>query len=70
MDKKTFKLTDELTFGKHKGTSVEDVISEDSGYMNWVVENVEWFKLDKEAQSFLDQCLDIQDERNHDPREY
>ena len=52
--KKVYKLTDELTFGKHKGMTVEDVISEDSDYMNWVVENVEWFRLDKEAEKFLD----------------
>lgn len=38
---KTFE--DVLTFGKHKGLTIEDVFNEDPQWLEWAMENVEGF---------------------------
>ena len=34
---KLTKLEDVITFGKHKGKTVEDVYYEDASYLSWLV---------------------------------
>ena len=36
---KVLKLDDEMTFGKHKGKQVEDLVEDDPSYIRWLVEN-------------------------------
>ena len=36
---KTFALDDDLTFGKHKGKQVEDVVQDEPDYIRWLMEN-------------------------------
>ena len=55
----TFKLKDKLTFGKYKGQSVDEVIDNDPDYLAWAVEEIDWFKLDEEADKKLVAEIDI-----------
>lgn len=41
--KRTFYLDTVLTFGKHKGKSIEEILRVDRGYLNWCKENLPWF---------------------------
>lgn len=55
MDKpRLFKLSSIMTFGQYKGMTVKEVIDYDPAYMMWVVDNVEWFVLNKAAEEYLD----------------
>lgn len=40
-------LDDTVTFGKHKGLTVEDVMEVDPGWLKWAMENVDDFELDQ-----------------------
>jgi len=40
-----FGLNDVLTFGKHRGATVRQVLAEDPDYLDWVEENVDWCSL-------------------------
>lgn len=42
-----FKLTDQLTFGKHRGQTLEQVIKSDPQYIRWCLRSIEWFEMDK-----------------------
>lgn len=57
-----FSLEDKLTFGKHKGETIQFVIDEDPEYLGWVLENIEWFKLDEKAARFLENALSAEDD--------
>ena len=35
------KLEDVITFGKHKGKTVEDVYFEDAKYLSWLINNTD-----------------------------
>jgi hypothetical protein len=48
-----FGLEDTLTFGKCKGATLEVVLQEDSRYIRWCLDNIPWFKLDKDAETML-----------------
>lgn len=39
MIKKHYELTDKLTFGKHKGKTIEEVLLNDSRYLGWLLNN-------------------------------
>ena len=47
-------LIETFTFGKHKGKSVEEVCSEDKGYINWMLKNMD---LDVDMKYTLDKFL-------------
>lgn len=32
-----------FTFGKHKGDKLEDMLESDPGYLDWCLDNVDWF---------------------------
>lgn len=42
-----------FTFGKYKGRSVMSVLSENPAYVEWCVNNIEWFTLGLEEQKRL-----------------
>lgn len=57
-----------FTFGKHKGKSVEDVLSFDPSYLVWCLENLDWFDVDTgledeiyEADMEADACSQMYD---------
>lgn len=47
---------DALDFGKHKGSTVSDVLAKDPEYLNWCLDNVDYFKVDNDIY------LDIREE--------
>ena len=53
-----WKLTDELTFGKHRGRTVWEVVEEDRSWLTWALENVRGFDLDPEAMAEYDAADD------------
>ena len=44
----TIKLDHIMTFGKHKGKTVAELMDEAPGWLVWAHENVEFFKLPPE----------------------
>jgi hypothetical protein len=51
-------LDDELTFGKHKGRTIREVIDEDRGWLVWLLENSDRFALNAAAQAEFDAADD------------
>jgi hypothetical protein len=49
MKTKEFSLSDKLTFGKYKGYTIEDVLEDDLNYLEWAIDEIEWFELDEIA---------------------
>lgn len=49
MKTKEFSLSDKLTFGKHKGSTIEEVLEDDPNYIEWAIDEIEWFELDQNA---------------------
>ena len=41
-----YDLDDELSFGKYKGKTVEEVLEDDPTYLRWCLENVPSFVVD------------------------
>jgi len=54
---KVHGLSDKVKFGKHRGKSVEDIISSDPQWLFWAVENVDDFDIDKDAEAELEASL-------------
>jgi len=57
MKTKKFSLSDKLTFGKHKGCTIEEIIEDDPGYLEWAIDEIEWFELDEVAARKLEKNL-------------
>lgn len=51
-----------FTFGKHKGEFILEVIRKQPWYIEWLFENVDWFKLSQEELDFYNQtCVDFKE---------
>lgn len=46
-------MRDELPFGKHRGSAVEDVLERDPGWLRWALENVRGFIVTDEVEDEL-----------------
>jgi hypothetical protein len=57
MEYPPLNLESNLPFGKYKGDLLEDVIMEDPGYVEWLIENTD-VTLDPKAMELLDASLD------------
>ena len=73
--KTIFGLNSKLTFGKHQGKLVKDVIESNASYILWCIESIQWFELDEEADDALDDALYSDDEGDYywhpgSPHEY
>ena len=55
---KFYALKSYLNFGKHKGRRVEEVLGVNPDYLQWCLDNIEWFSLDNEANQELLDTLD------------
>ncbi|QWY83482.1 hypothetical protein [Rhizobium phage RHph_X2_28B] len=51
------ELHEKLTFGKHKGKCIYEVLSEDPGYLIWANDNVEWLCISSEILDLARQSL-------------
>lgn len=57
-ERRVFGLTDTLTFGKHKGQTVQEVVRINPNYLTWAINNIEWFDLDAEARKSGQRAID------------
>jgi hypothetical protein len=64
MKTKEFSLSDKLTFGKYKGYTIEDVLEDDPNYLEWAIDEIEWFELDEIATKELNNNLGYNDFMN------
>jgi hypothetical protein len=48
-----------FTFGKYKGSKVDDIIWFDPLYVQWCVDNVKWFELNDSQQKDLKHYLNV-----------
>ena len=46
-------LKDKITFGKHKGSTIKEVIKRDPQYLYWACDNIKWFALTIKVQKAL-----------------
>ena len=53
MSKNGLKLIDKITFGRHKGKTIKQIIEKDPQYLYWATENIPWFALSTSAQNKL-----------------
>jgi hypothetical protein len=54
-DKKYHHLHTVLTWGKHEGQSIEDIITDHPKYIEWCLENLDWFDLSKSAMEYYNE---------------
>lgn len=52
-----YKPDDTLTFGKHEGEKLEDVIVDDPTYVAWCCDEIDGFELDEEAAQLLETSM-------------
>ncbi len=50
-------VNDVLSFGKHKGETLDEVIVEDPKYIAWCTDEIDGFELDEEAMQLLEASL-------------
>ena len=55
--KTIFDLTHQLTFGKYKGKTVQEVIDQNPRYLDWALGTIEWFGLSAGAHEALEDSL-------------
>ena len=53
----TYTLLSIMKFGKYKGNTLQDVIDDDPRYVQWCINELEWFKVDQEAKMYLQEAL-------------
>lgn len=53
-----YKLTDKISFGRHKGEAIQDIIDDDITYIEWAIDTVDGFELDDDALEFFNEALD------------
>jgi hypothetical protein len=58
---KEFSLSDKLTFGKYKGYTIEEILEDDPSYLEWAIDEIEWFELDYIAAQKLNDNLGYND---------
>jgi len=58
---RVFGLNNRLNFGKHRDKLVSTLIREEPGYLEWALDNLEWFTLSDGAARELDWKLDQED---------
>lgn len=56
-----------FSFGKYKGTHLKDVIDTDPQYVEWCLDNVDWFDISKRCKKDLDVSLQEHSDANIDP---
>ena len=64
MKKNIFEEDSELTFGKHKGFTIEDVFSMDYQYLIWMYENFENAEWSDEVLKLVTLAYDKKDEES------
>lgn len=53
-----YKLTDQITFGKHNGLTIQEIINEDVTYIEWCIDTIDRFELDDKAMEVYKKDID------------
>jgi hypothetical protein len=61
---KVYNLRDRLTFGKHQGETLQQIIDADPEYVEWMIENIPDFDLDAVTMDYFEDILNDRDEIN------
>lgn len=61
-----YGLNDEINFGKHKDARVKDIIYNDVKYIEWALENVDHFDIDKDALDYYENTWNAHNENEND----
>jgi hypothetical protein len=64
-----YSLKTKIAFGKHKGETIQEIIDEDSSYIEWCLDTIDDFELDEEADDYLEKKYDDDNwnEKSHYP---
>lgn len=54
---KPLKLNDKITFGKHRGLTIKEIIEDDPTYLEWALDEIDGFELDAAATAALELVL-------------
>jgi hypothetical protein len=46
---KYYNLTTEMTFGKHQGITIDEIITKDKNYISWCIINLDHFMISKDS---------------------
>ena len=63
-----FNLKDKLTFGKHKGSVIENLLCHENGlqYLEWCEQNIEWLRFSEEVQHLMQERNALWDDSQQD----
>ena len=50
---KTYHMNDTLTFGKYEGKSIDRIVIENPGYIDWCIIHLDHFRIDRETIEHL-----------------
>lgn len=59
MDKKVYDVDTLITFGVHKGDTIEDIYDEDCQYLVWMYDNFENVEWTDDALFLINDAIDI-----------
>lgn len=65
---KYYELNDTVNFGKYRGCTIEYLVDNHPDYVNWMIENKDWFVLSNKAYKYYEQVLngiDIRDDKDY-----
>lgn len=62
-----YTLRTMVNFGKHRGKTIQEIISEDHSYIEWAIDEIDNFQLDGNAATYLNEMYyDYEDDWWHD----
>ncbi len=50
-------LIDKITFGKYRGDTIKEIIDNAPTYIEWALDEVDWFELDDEAMAEYERAI-------------
>ncbi len=53
---KELTLEDIMSFGKYKGQTLMEACVRDRDYIEWCLDKISWFKMNREALDFILEC--------------
>lgn len=59
--KPTYGLETKIALGKHRGATIREIIEDDPSYLEWALDEIDWFELDDAAQALLERALERED---------
>lgn len=54
-----YSKTSVLRFGKHRGETIKEIISDDVTYIEWALDEVDGFELDEAAMDLYEKQLEV-----------